>query len=172
MVIISLLCSLNKTHKRLYFYYYLNAWLNLACSVINSHAFFYTAVFCYISFKTLCIFLLICVYSVFLNNVPLSGELWEINYVDAVCLYLKTVNLELAAEASASLYQETEGLWWKAEECSGSLDTVVHRCWWGLELLWRSRSEISFYFPFWVQLGCRPVSWYHPGPEWVFFPLH
>lgn len=90
MVIISLFCSLNKIHKRLYFYYYLNKWLNLVCAVSkSSHAFFYTAGFCCASFKTFCMFLLIRVYSMFLNNVPLSGELWEINYVDTVCLYLR-----------------------------------------------------------------------------------
>ena len=80
MIIISLFCSLHKIHKRLYFYYYLNKWLNLVCAVSkSSHAFFYTAGFCCASFKTFCMFLLICV---FLNNVHLSGELWEINYVD------------------------------------------------------------------------------------------
>lgn len=55
----------------------------------GSHAFFYTAGFCCASFKTFCMFLLICVYSMFLNNVQLSGELWEINYVDTVCLYIE-----------------------------------------------------------------------------------
>ena len=90
MVIISLFCSLYKIHKRLYFYYYLNKWLNLVCAVSkSSHAFFYTAGFCCASFKTFCMFLLICVYSMFLNNVHLSGELWEINYVDTVCLYYR-----------------------------------------------------------------------------------
>lgn len=90
MVIISLFCSLHKIHKRLYFYYYLNKWLNLVCAVSkSSHAFFYTAGFCCASFKTFCMFLLICVYSMFLNNVHLSGELWEINYVDTVCLYYR-----------------------------------------------------------------------------------
>lgn len=90
MVIISLFCSLHNIHKRLYFYYYLNKWLNLVCAVSkSSHAFFYTAGFCCASFKTFCMFLLICVYSMFLNNVHLSGELWEINYVDTVCLYYR-----------------------------------------------------------------------------------
>lgn len=90
MVIIFLFCSLHKIHERLYFYYYLNKWLNLAWAVSKgSHAFFYTAGFCCASFKTFCMFLLICVYSMFLNNVQLSGELWEIKYVDTVCLYIE-----------------------------------------------------------------------------------
>lgn len=37
--------------------------------------------------RFVCFFL--SVHSMFLNNVHLSGELWEINYVDTVCLYYR-----------------------------------------------------------------------------------
>ena len=130
MIIISLFCSLHKIHKRLYFYYYLNKWLNLVCAVSkSSHAFFYTAGFCCASFKTFCMFLLICVYSVSLNNVHLSGELWDINYVDIkkkkrICLPMQEMwvqslspedplEKEMATHSFSCLGNSMErGAWW------------------------------------------------------------
>ena len=60
MAIISLFCGLYKIRKRLYFYYYLNKWLDLVCAVSkSSRALFYAAGFCCASFKTFCFFLFV-----------------------------------------------------------------------------------------------------------------